>query len=203
MIDLFCIASGPSLTAADCELIRKTGVKTVAVNNSWEVAPFCNYIYAGDHKWWAEYHDKITIRAERWACSRKAANEFCLNYHYAAGPYNSGMRAIQWGIISGFKKIALLGYDCSVENGLHWHGPHPESSLRNPNEKKIKKWQAQFSNVVVWAEQNGVDIVNCSRDTKLTCFPRMTLESAIACDSIAIAIEDAKQRGCDLGGHWM
>jgi len=109
MIDLFCIASGPSLTAIDCELVRSSGVQTVAVNNSWEMAPFCHYIYAGDSKWWKVNFDKIRIPAEKWTCSDKAANIYKIHYHIAAGPYNSGMRAIQFGISKGFKSIALLG----------------------------------------------------------------------------------------------
>ena len=203
MIDLFCIASGPSLTASDCELVRKTGVDTVAVNNSWEKAPFCNYIYAGDRKWWAEHGNDITIAAELWTCSKKAAQSFGVRYHQAGGAYNSGMRAIQWGIDKGFKCIVLLGYDCSIKNGLHWHGAHTERLLRNPTEEKVKKWHDQFYRVAKQAEKHGVDIWNCSRETDLKCFPRLHLEQAVACASLSRSIESAKKRNCDMGGHWV
>lgn len=175
MIDLFCIASGPSLTAEDCELIRRSGVKTLAVNDSWQMAPFCNYIYAGDRKWWATHIEEITCQAERWTCSKKAANDYGLNYHYAGGPFNSGMRAIQWATVSGFKKVALLGFDCSIKNGIHWHGPHKGRLLRNPNSQKVKKWHDQFERAAMQADQKGVDVINCSRETELNCFPRVPL----------------------------
>jgi hypothetical protein len=179
MIDLFCIASGPSLTASDCELIRESGVKTIAVNNSWQMAPFCNFIYAGDGKWWDEFNDKITIPAERWTCSHTAANVYQINYHIAAGAYNSGMRAIQFGISQGFKNIALLGYDCSLKNGVHWHGPHIGETLRNPNELKLAKWKIQFAAVAKNAKKLGVRVINCSRHTELECFEKMSLEEAL------------------------
>jgi hypothetical protein len=128
------------------------------------MATFCHYIYAGDSKWWAVNNDKINISAERWTCSDKAANTYKLHYHIAAGPYNSGMRAIQFGVSKGFKSIALLGYDCSIKNGVHWHGLHTEPVLRNPTVSKIEKWHDQFKRVA---------------DTDLTCFEKMTLEEAL------------------------
>jgi predicted peroxiredoxin len=179
MVDLFCIASGPSLTAEDCELVRKSSIKTVAVNNSWEMATFCHYIYAGDSKWWVLNHDKINIGAEKWTCSDKAANAYKLHYHIASGPYNSGMRAIQFGISKGFKSIALLGYDCSIKNGIHWHGSHPLPVLRNPTVPKIEKWKEQFKRVAENAKKQGIKIYNCSRYTELECFDIMSLEDAL------------------------
>lgn len=179
MFDLICIASGPSLTAEDCELVRLSGIQTVAVNNSWQMAPFCNYVYAGDAKWWAVNFDKINIPAEKWTCSDKAANTYKLHYHIAGGPFNSGMRAIQFGVMKGFKRIGLLGYDCSLKNGVHWHGKHTEPTLRNPNNDKVKKWHDQFNRVSVMAKKHGVEILNCSRYTELECFEKITLEEFI------------------------
>lgn len=204
MIDLICIASGPSLTVDDCAMVRRSGIKTVAVNNSWEMARFCDYLYAGDRKWWAAHHEKINIPAERWTCSKKAVQTvWGLNYHQAGGSFNSGMRAIQWGIDHGFKSIALLGYDCSIKHGLHWHGPHTERLLKNPTEERIHKWHDQFARVAKQAEKYGVEIFNCSRRTDLTSFPRMRLEDAVSIASLSASLESAKARGCDLGGHWM
>lgn len=179
MIDLFCIASGPSLTKSDCDLVKQYHAKVVAVNNTWEMAGFCDYIYAGDFKWWNQYYSKINISAEKWTCSDKAASRYNINYHCVAGPYNSGMRAIQFGIMKGFKKIALLGYDCSIKNGIHWHGNHIEPVLRNPNSLKVKKWHSQFEKIANQALQHGVEIINCSRHTELTCFKTSGLESEL------------------------
>ena len=89
------------------------------------------------------------------------------------------MRAIQLGIFKGFKSIALLGYDCSLKNGTHWHGKHAEPDLRNPDESKVKKWHDQFSRVSDMAKKQGVNIYNCSRYTELECFEKMELEEAL------------------------
>lgn len=179
MIDLFCIASGPSLTKIDCNLVQNSGIKTIAVNNSWEIASFCNYIYAGDTKWWDINYNKIDIKAEKWTCSSNAANKYKINFHIAAGSYNSGMRAIQLSINLGFKNIALLGYDCSLKNGIHWHGEYKEKTLRNPDKSKLPIWKKQFKRVSDIADKLNVKIVNCSRYTELECFERKSLEEML------------------------
>jgi len=183
MVDLFCVASGPSLTAADCELLCGSGAKIVAVNNSWRMVPFCDYLYAGDKKWWAAYMDEIkTERAEFWTCSAGAAGKFKLNLHQGrVGGYNSGLRAIEFAASKGFKRIGLLGYDCSVKGGLHWHGAHEAPTLGNPNPVKVEKWKKQFSNLARNADNLGFTILNCSRETELDCFRRATLEEVLSC----------------------
>ena len=178
-IDVFCIASGPSLTVQDCELVRQSGVKVIAVNNSWQMAPFCDYLYAGDSKWWRAYDREINIPAERWTCSSIASRRYGAKLHIAGGAYNSGMRAIQFSIMKGFKIIGLLGYDCSLNNGVHWHGLHDKPFLKNPSAAKVLRWKSQFETVVGKARVAGAKVLNCSRYTELTCFDRVSLEEAL------------------------
>ena len=179
MIDLFCVASGGSLTKADCALVANSGAKILTVNNTWQMFEKSDYIYAGDLKWWMAYHDKIIIPAERWTSSKKAARDYHLNLHTANGPFNSGMRAIQWAIQNGFKSIALLGYDCSLKNGSHWHGNHNFKTASALTQQKINKWKMQFLKVEKQAKSAGVKIYNCSRYTELVCFPRAVLEDVL------------------------
>lgn len=172
-----CIASGPSLTKEDCELIKNAGLVTIAINSTWKIAPFCNYIYAGDGSWWKENLNNITIDAEFWTCAEHVAKQFNLNYHKAqtSGFWNSGMRALQFAVERGAKKIILLGYDCSIKNGIHWHGLHKNTS--NPSLVAVKKWNTQFSLV----DTKNCEIINCSRYTELKRFKRDKLENQLRC----------------------
>ncbi|WP_430673362.1 hypothetical protein [Klebsiella aerogenes] len=174
---VICIASGPSLCLEDVQLARSTGWPLIAVNNSWEIIPECDVIYAGDWKWWERYHKSIYSPAQRWTCCREAATEFNLNYHPAAGPYNSGQRAIQFAIRQGARHILLLGYDCSLRQGIHWHGEF--HMLRNPDELSIKRWKRHFEKLANEMTLTGVNIINCSRYTALNCFPQLNLAMAI------------------------
>lgn len=183
MIDLFCVASGPSLVKEDCELLRRSSVKIVAVNNSWQMVPFCDYVYAGDAKWWKAYRSEVkTERAEFWTCSVGASARYGLKLHQGrVGAYNSGMRAIEFAIHKGFKRIGLLGYDCSIRKGLHWHGAHKFEAAGNPDELRLLKWKKQFDHLAARAEMSGVKIFNCSRETELDCFERISLEEVLSC----------------------
>jgi hypothetical protein len=170
-----CIASGPSLHPADCELIRLSGMPTIAVNNSWQMARFASVIYAGDPGWWDAYGAEIDIGAERWNCMENVAKYRGLNWFPARGPHNSGMRAIELAIEFGAARVILLGYDCSVENGIHWHADHDKivrgNPIKNPDADRCAMWLTQFAMM----DRKGADIVNCSRETALKCFRRERL----------------------------
>lgn len=171
---IVCIASGPSLTEADCNQVRNSGLLTIAVNSSWKRARFASVIYAADHSWWKNYRDEIDIDAERWTWSARAAENFGINHHHMLpGAQNSGLRAIDFAIQRGASKVILLGYDCSISNGTHWHGDHTKSS--NPDASRCKAWLRHFAQL----DRRGCSIVNCSRFTALNCFPKNSLEAEL------------------------
>ena len=168
------IASGPSLAPEDCQAVERAGLPTIAVNSSWKLARFCDVIYAGDHVWWEQYGAEVDIHAERWTHNPNAAKALGINANgKGQSVLNSGMRAIELAISFGASKVLLLGYDCSVERGTHWHGDH--AMTKNPDAKRCVEWQRHFAQM----DLKGADVINCSRETALTCFPRMSLEEAL------------------------
>jgi len=170
-------ASGPSLTSPDCHLISTANIPLITVNTSWRAAPQCRYIYAGDLDWWDKNHGSITSGAERWTCNRRAATRYGLNLFDTdtSGTFNSGQRAILFAMSLGAKNIILLGYDCSILNGLHWHGSH--EGINNPTADNIRRWQGEFARIAEMPAR--ARIINCSRQTSLSCFPRAALEDVI------------------------
>lgn len=181
------IASGPSLTAEDCSLVEQAGIPAIAVNSSWKLARFCEVIYAGDVCWWDAYGKDIDIDAQLWSCTRQAVAKHKLNHHKAIGGYNSGMRALQFAIEQGADRIILLGFDCSLAHGLHWHGAHERT--KNPDAGKVREWRRQFKQVSVKARMKGCEVINCSRHTELTCFEKRDLESVIESINRNVAVE--------------
>lgn len=173
-----CAASGPSLLPADCQTLHDENIPIIAVNNTWRAAPFCSAIYAADCCWWEENSSEIHSSAERWCGDEFTASRFGINCFSSAlvGSYNSGQRAIELAIHFGAQRILLVGYDCSVRYGSHWHGNH--RLLANPDNFSVARWQDEFSRLKVSA--GGVEIINCSRYTRLTCFPRQPLEAALS-----------------------
>lgn len=170
--------SGPSLLSSDCMLLSNAGIPLITVNSSWSAAPQCRYIYAGDLGWWDKNFSAIASDAEKWTCNLQASTRYGLNLFETdtSGTFNSGQRAILFAASLGAQNIILLGYDCSIVNGLHWHGAHAE--LDNPTAKCIERWQGEFSHLNNQLPRN-VHVTNCSRQTSLTCFTRASLKDVI------------------------
>lgn len=169
-----CVASGPSLTAEDCDLVRLSGLPVIAVNNSWRLVPFCQHLCAMDDGWWRHNKYSLPSHIAGWTCNRGVSRRYGLQYfeRLTTGSFNSGQCAIELAYRLGFSRILLLGYDCSLKDGIHWHGPH--MATPNPTSQSIDKWQGEFA-LTRQHLPAMVEVINCSRRTELTCFPRSGL----------------------------
>ncbi|TNV14917.1 hypothetical protein FH968_20550 [Buttiauxella sp. B2] len=178
MVTFACVASGPSLSSSDCQKLLEANIPIIAVNNSWRAAPFCSAIYAADCCWWEEYIEEITSPATRWCGDSFTANRFGINHHESKvpGSFNSGQRAIELAIHLGAQRVLLVGYDCSIRHGAHWHGRH--STLANPDNFSVNHWHEEFKRLQ--QEYPSIEVLNCSRRTRMNCFPIMSLEAALS-----------------------
>ena len=113
----------------------------------------------------------------------QGATYSCNDFHGRVGlvpkPFkaygNSGGGAIAMAVKAGASRVILLGYDCQKSGGkVHWHGDHPQGL---GNAGSMPKWPEQFKRLAASIE--GVEVINCSRDTALRAFPRMALEDAL------------------------
>lgn len=178
MNTFICIASGPSLMADDCAMASYSGYPIIAVNSSWRVVPECQHIYAADFSWWEKYLGDVPSGSQCWTSSVSATHLYRLNHfaHPDKESFNSGLRAIQLAISLGAHRVLLLGYDCCIEAGSHWHGDHPVG-LKNPDSSSVERWHAEYSRLA--ATLSGIEILNCSRRSALACFPLSTIEAAL------------------------
>lgn len=85
---------------------------------------------------------------------------------------NSGYQAINLAYLLGATRIVLLGFDLHNTGGRrHFFGNHPASFNSNSNPERFI---AAFR--TIRPEDYGIEIVNCTRVTKLDAFPIKTLE---------------------------
>lgn len=159
-------------------MIGAAGLYTIAVNSSWQIARFCDVIYAADLVWWDAHHAEIDIPAQRWTCSGAAAQRYGLNRHSFAGPHNSGALAVRLAVERGAARVILVGADCSLAHGIHWHGPHERT--KNPAESRMRWWHKQYAVTARLAKKRQCEVINASRFTTLTCFKIQDLEAALA-----------------------
>lgn len=184
------LASGPSLTQADIDYIRGKGL-VIAVNDCHRLAPWADILYACDLKWWRYHRGCPEFSGQKWTQSDIAAREYGLRHieginapgfslrpgliHYGA---NGGYQAINLALHFGAEQIILLGFDMqrSGDGKKHWFGEHPEPLNMHDG---FDSWIAAFETTPASLLAAGVDVINCSRDTALTCFPRRALREVI------------------------
>lgn len=191
-----CLGSGPSLTEADCGHVQASGAFSIAVNSTIDAAPWASAVYAMDSAWWrANYRKAMVFRGAKFSSRTiPGVKKVWINQG------NSGAGAIQLAINLGAKKIILLGYDCSVKNGSHWHGDHDKT--KNPDSSKCDKWQDQFASVAALAEESGVDVINCSRHTELRAFRRGVLEEELKAAEGPIYVKGMHGLGDNIFQRW-
>lgn len=152
--------------------------------------PGADAMFAMDWKWWREYGAAIPPGPEMWTASGHAAKVMSLNFmatETGGGVSrrpgvirdggNSGFCAVGLALLFGARRVVLVGYDMQPTAGrLHWHADHDEKLLGNPDIAKFRTWRKRFDEMASELPA-GVEIVNATRDTALTCFPRKSFDA--------------------------
>lgn len=154
------------------------------------LAPWADALYACDYAWWAtNLTDWAEFRGVKFTWCELAAREFGLCHvpsRKAPGlgrdrvhtGGNSGYQAVNLAYLLGAARIVLLGFDMQKSGGRsHWHGDHRR--LNNPTPDLLRRWVENFEALAGELQAEGVEVINCSRQTALRCFPRATLCSVI------------------------
>jgi hypothetical protein len=85
----------------------------------------------------------------------------------------------------GASRVILLGYDMLRIHGkgrAHWFGVHPKPlAADTPDQTLI----GLFETAVEPMQRLGIAVLNCSRETALTVFPRVPLAEALASCEVA------------------
>lgn len=174
---IVCVGSGPSLLSEDIKLLDRC--TKIAVNLSYKVISDCDYVVAGDYKFWLYHYNEISksTKAKLFTRSKLAAAKFNINLleNNNKTVCSSGQLAIELAISLKPEKILLIGYDCSVKHGLQFHGKHIKE-LDNPTENLTEVWQQDLSEL---ADKTNIKIINCSRYTELKCFSVSDLKSEL------------------------
>lgn len=186
------MASGPSMTQQDADYVEGKA-KSIAVNSTFRMAPWADIVYSNDEDWYEAHMVEL----------RRSTSSFfwCGHPHWRhlyvhsipfergapgivnapgkiAWGMNSGAAALNLALHFGAARILMLGYDQSWLNGKgHWHPPHPKH-LQN-RQPGFHRWREWFEQAARDFEALGVEVVNCSRATTLTCFKRADLRDVL------------------------
>lgn len=195
------LASGPSLTKAMALKACSVADKVIAINETWIMAPEADTLYACDWQWWgyrapsyaqfpgericgtdierakramprAKYLDRVkTVQVVP-----GARDMFLTGPKIGAGG-SSAFQATNLAVKRGAKRILLLGVDCKNPNA-HWHPPHQFISAQNQTDVTMNLWLKSWRTAGVTLERAGVQVLNCSPNSALDCFPRVEVPDA-------------------------
>lgn len=198
------IAPGPSLTAEDAN--RPDG-PVVAVGDAWRLRPTAEVLYHADHDWWDRHRGVPEFRGEKWIqdkpdrrdvllgaaaaerwglrCVRgESRRGFSLDPALIHHGLNSGFQAVNLAVLLALvpERIVLLGFDMKpgADGRRHFFGEHPQG-LRPTPVGDYAAFAAAFALAAPTLAGAGIDVVNCTRDTALTCFRRAPLEEVFPC----------------------
>lgn len=154
-------------------------------------------MYAADYRWWhfniadikCGFTGKLwscetlkntnwgTKSAEEWDVTllhcETAANGLSRDPQVVHAGGNSGYQAINLALHLGATRIILLGFDMQLTRGqYHWFGRHGHGLANADPSKYIHNFRS------IIPSEYGIEIINCTRETALDMFPRMSLEEA-------------------------
>lgn len=153
--------------------------------------PDADYLYACDRHWWNHHIDAVrkgfkgklytqyrTEDERRWAENEgltavKGEHSPGLGKNMLHFNANSGAQAINLAYLFGATRIVLLGYDMGKTGGRnHWFGNHPKGL----NDGSYENYVEHFTRLASDLSGEGVEVINCSRETNLHQFKRSTVD---------------------------
>lgn len=188
------VGAGPSAKKVDVGALRDR-IHVIAVNESYRLAPWAEAVYSCDLAWWnlhkglADFaglkltHDAIACRTypalKRIQIESVTGDDILTDRPtYVGAGGNSGFQAMNLAVQFGATGIALIGIDCTLEHGEHWHGRHPYH-MNNPAPSNVKRWRGAFEKAAPKLNAMGIDVVNCSPLSALSNYPKMTVGEAL------------------------
>lgn len=159
------LATGPSLTVAQCQSVR--ALRVVAVSDAYRYAPNAEALVSADKAWWRHHRPEF---AGRRFCALQVPGMDLEPLRLPMGS-NSGVHGIDVAVMLGAKRVLLLGFDLG---GTHFFGPHPDP-LKNTKPDRFEVFKRQFAGY----RPAGVEIINYTPGSALTCYPKSSLKEAL------------------------
>ena len=192
----FILGGGPSLKGFDASMLRGRG-RVLAINDAGLVmAPWADCLYFADRKWFEENLEEIDLytgptSGERLMVTRASDLDakgrdvkrmvFCRNQPLAqdrawlAGR-SGGANAINLAVHLGASRIVLLGFDMRPSG--NWHNRHkrPQKAERYP-----EAFVPELYQMAPLLARTGVQVLNATPGSALTCFAMVDLEGLLRC----------------------
>jgi hypothetical protein len=188
---VYIIGGGPSLKNFDFRQLA--GVRTIAINKAMLYHTQTDVLYWTDVRFYTWYKNEIdNYKGLKFAL--KAGSQYTndisilkkgkahgleTDRQTLAHGNNSGYAAINLAYHLGARRIILLGFDMASDGkDGHFHDGYP---TRAAGDKMYQdKFLPGFKQLHSELKDSGVTVLNASPYSKLTVFPKITLEQALS-----------------------
>lgn len=191
------LGTGPSLSAADVSSVRGRA-RVIAVNGAVDLAPWADVLYSSDQMFWLSRNGMPTFAGLKYGIAERKLRSFSFRGYpdiqilNNTGPLgletdprglrhgkNSGFAAINLAVHLGAARVLLLGYNLGpVAKRLHFDG----TPGRGANYDRFAR---AFPTLVEPLKRLGVEVLNCTSPTRLTCFPSASLPDVLSRSAVA------------------
>jgi len=201
----FILGGGPSLRGFDASVLKRPGWRVLAVNDSWRLAPWLDCLYFTDESWFVDQmqrdlwsldrtinfgqlmYTKTSVNGGYSPVFKEHPQVRQLKFTGQEGLEKSpeGLRhgssscyaAMNLAYHFGVKRIVLLGMDMRVVDGrTHWHdSPRPDGYASVISLSHLPS----FATLVEPLKEAGVEVLNATKDSALTCWSEISLRALI------------------------
>lgn len=177
----YIIGGGPSIAKLDLSKFRDK--HTIAVNNSYRIAPWADVLYFMDNIWlkWHEESIKdfpglvvssapaVKDRPNIKFLQRGKRRAFDDREGFITRGSNSGHGGMCLGALFGAKRIVLLGFDMKMVEGEHNY--HDEHDREVPPSIYQDQFVRSFEFVKDYFKENNIEVLNATPGSALPTFP--------------------------------
>jgi hypothetical protein len=195
------VAPGPSVKGLKLDRLRGK-VRCIAIKEcAVDLCPWADVAYGCDAAWWmhrrglpefkglkvawessvfTSFPDVHLISIQETARSRPGDRQYIdqilVDVPGVVGSgRNSGFQALNLAVQFGVTQIILIGFDL---HGSHYYGRNNWFKAGNPDEYQFDRCRRAFSANAPILKSLGVDVVNASPTSTITCFRQISIERA-------------------------
>lgn len=187
---VFIIGGGPSVPVGRIDELR--GRRVIAINDAGLVlAPWADVLFFADQRWLAWNEPDLHLHKGRWKVTRRIVRQppkgieirsvrysQCMGFSRDPGVISGfcgGGNAINLAYHLGAARIVLMGFDMRPGN---WHDRHRAPPL---SDQHALKFIPAIERMAPELAADGVDVINATPGSALTCFPVVHPDEVLRC----------------------
>lgn len=187
------VCCGPSAKKADVDLLRGT-MPVMVIKQAIDLCSFADAVYCCELPWWKYRGGLPEFRGLKFGfdktigaafpdvklvgISEPKGDEMLFAQPMSIGSGgNSGFQAMNILAQAGVKRIPVIGLDLQ---GTHFYGRNNWMGANNPDEAdNFVRWRRAFKIASGQLAALGVEVVNCSPASTLTCFRKASVADTL------------------------